>query len=198
MTDTNGSEKCIFFSSMLKSALLNNPLRKCLPLPLQTDVWMNLVIDMGDLMPFFFDGAQFASLDRIELEAACRLRRIFTTSFKPSEDHFIVPGLPPRAFSPPSISPSATPHAPLSISISVPAPFPPSISFCPSFPLIGSLRSTRSLSFSLSLPAKTSPFVLSLVLPTAQSFPFCFSLPPPCPPSPLSLPLPHSPVIVPD
>jgi len=43
MTDTNGSEKCIFFSSMLKNALLNNPLRKCLPLPLQTDVWMNLV-----------------------------------------------------------------------------------------------------------------------------------------------------------
>ena len=56
MTDESGQEKIIFFSSMLKNALLNNPLRKCLPLPLQTDVWMNLVIDMGDLMSFFFEG----------------------------------------------------------------------------------------------------------------------------------------------
>jgi len=36
---------------------------------------MNLVIDMGELMPFFFDGAKFATLQRIDLEAACRLRR---------------------------------------------------------------------------------------------------------------------------
>jgi hypothetical protein len=41
MTDTSGQEKTIFFSSMLKSALLNNPLRKCLPLPLQT-VYINM------------------------------------------------------------------------------------------------------------------------------------------------------------
>jgi len=41
----------------------------------KTDVWMNLVIDMGELMPFFFDGAKFATLQRIDLEAACRLRR---------------------------------------------------------------------------------------------------------------------------
>ena len=91
ITDEKGEEKALAFSSMLKNALINNPIRKCLPLPLQTDVWMNLVIDLADLVPFFFDGAQFVTLDRIELEAACRLRRIFTTSFKPSEEHF-VPG----------------------------------------------------------------------------------------------------------
>ena len=41
---------------------------------------------------YFFDDAEFARLDRIELEAACRLRRIFTTSWKPSEEHFAIPG----------------------------------------------------------------------------------------------------------
>ena len=97
ITDDKGEEKALSFSSMLHNALVNSPIRKCLPLQLQSDVWVNLVIDMQDLVPVFFQGAKFASLDRIELEAACRLRRIFTTAFKPNETHFIpaqTPGAP--------------------------------------------------------------------------------------------------------
>ena len=85
----SGKEVTLFLSSGLKSALLTNPQRKCLPLPVQSDVWLSIVVDLGDLLDGLFPGEQFQSLQGIELEASCRIRRVFTVASRPSADDFV-------------------------------------------------------------------------------------------------------------
>ena len=87
----SGKEVTLFLSSGLKSALLTNPQRKCLPLPVQSDVWLSIVVDLGDLLDGLFPGEQFQSLQGIELEASCRIRRVFTVASRPSADDFVPP-----------------------------------------------------------------------------------------------------------
>ncbi|KAJ1474464.1 hypothetical protein T484DRAFT_3260090 [Baffinella frigidus] len=83
-----GAEKTLFLSSGLKTSLLTNPERKCLPLPVQSDVWLNLVVDLADLVQNLFPGDKFYALKGIELESSCRIRRIFTVLKKPTADTF--------------------------------------------------------------------------------------------------------------
>ncbi|EKX44162.1 hypothetical protein GUITHDRAFT_139999 [Guillardia theta CCMP2712] len=76
---------------MILSPLLNNMHRICLPLAIQTDVWVNVVIDLEGLIQQYHPSLTFRGLERIELETACRIRKIFTLLVRPSESSFTKP-----------------------------------------------------------------------------------------------------------
>ena len=76
--DNTGCKRRLQLSSSHRNLSVTQLLIKTVLQGLPQDQWCNYCLDLGQLVPVFFSGHHFQSLEAIAIRGSCRLRRICT------------------------------------------------------------------------------------------------------------------------
>ena len=85
VSDVAGVRRRLDFSTVAKRIVTTrDPPRVSFPLSeLKRDTWLNVCVDVAGLLAFYFDDAEFQSVDKIVVRAPCSLHRVFTMRYRP-------------------------------------------------------------------------------------------------------------------
>ena len=85
-SDQYNTRRRLFLSSSFTEAK-ETPLLARVPLEIPVrDAWVNLCLDLPDLVAGYFQGQAYHSLESITISAWCSLRRVFTLKVPPPND----------------------------------------------------------------------------------------------------------------
>ena len=82
ITQSNLKLRIIFSSSTREISITAHHIKMPCSV-VETDTWINLGLDMKDLVTSYFEGNTFSHVDSLVISANCKLKRIFTLKDKP-------------------------------------------------------------------------------------------------------------------